>query len=121
MITSFFFDLYGTLAGFEPTRFQIQSEACASFGVVLTEEGTVKGYGKADAYMTEQNSVRPLRERSKKGIAEFFREYECRVISGSGVEVDLETAGRIWDAVRAIPYDMVIFKDVTPVLKNLKG
>lgn len=121
MITSIFFDLYGTLAGFNPTRFQIQSEACAAFGVVLTEEGTVKGYGKADAYMTEQNSVRPLRERSKKGIAEFFREYECRVISGSGVEVDLETAGRIWDSVRAIPYDMVIFKDVTPVLKNLKG
>jgi len=120
MITSIFFDLYGTLAGFKPTRFQIQSEACEAFGVALTEEGTARGYGKADAYMTEQNSVRPLRERSKRDVEEFFREYESRVLAGSGVEVDLETAGQIWVAVRAIPYDMVIFEDVNPALNILK-
>ena len=121
MIKAVFFDLYGTLAGFSPSRFEIQSQACKGFGITLTEGGTLQGYGEADSYMTDQNSVHPLRNRNELEIHEFFQEYERRVIAGSGVDVDQETAGEIWKAVRSIPYDMIIYNDVVPVLERLKG
>ena len=38
-----FFDLYGTLAGFNPTRFEIQSKACNQFGLSVSEAGILKG------------------------------------------------------------------------------
>ena len=121
MIKAIFFDLYGTLAGFKPSRYEIQSEACANFGITLTEKGVLKGYGRADSFMTQQNKTYPLRRMSKAERFDFFCEYEKRVIEGSGVDIDLETAGQIWNTVRAIPYGMVIFDDVWPVLDDLKS
>ena len=64
MIKAVFFDMYGTVAGFEPSRYAIQSEACAGFGITITLEGIVKGYAAADAYMSQESAVRPLRLRS---------------------------------------------------------
>ena len=95
MIKAIFFDLYGTLAGFKPSRYEIQSQACDKFGISLTQQGVLRGYGQA--------------------------EYERRIIRGSGIDVDLETAGEIWNTVRAIPYDMTIFEDVWPVLEELRS
>lgn len=120
MIKAIFFDLYGTLAGFKPSRYEIQSEACDHFGISLTEKGVLKGYGEADAFMTEQNKTYPLRQMSEVERFEFFCEYEKRVIKGSGVDVDLAKAGQIWNTVRNIPYEMSIFEDVWSVLDNLK-
>jgi putative hydrolase of the HAD superfamily len=33
MLKTVFFDMYGTIAGFEPSRFKVQSEACAPYGI----------------------------------------------------------------------------------------
>ena len=51
-----FFDMYNTLAGFRPSRYEVQSEACREFGIEVTPAGIVQGYAAADAYMTEQNA-----------------------------------------------------------------
>ena len=51
MIKAVFFDLYGTLAGFSPSRYEIQSSACADFGVSVTPEGILRGYALADAFI----------------------------------------------------------------------
>ena len=48
MVQAIFFDVYGTLAGFRPDRFEIQSEACSRFGMELTREGVLRGYALAD-------------------------------------------------------------------------
>ena len=121
MIKAIFFDLYGTLAGFNPSRYVIQSQACDEFGISLSQQGVLRGYGQADAFMTEQNKVHPLRQMSETERFNFFCEYEMRVIRGSGIDVDLETAGAIWNTVRTIPYDMTIFEDVWPVLDELRS
>ena len=62
MIKAVFFDLYGTLAGFYPSRYEIQSTACADFGIQVTPEGILAGYALADVHMADQNAVRPLRK-----------------------------------------------------------
>ena len=119
MIQAVFFDLYGTLAGFQPDRFQIQSEACAQFGIGVTPEGILRGYALADAFMAEQNATRPVRllDRSERNV--FFAEYERRVIRGAGVEVSREQAHQIWREIRQIPYQMRRFDDVLPAMDIL--
>ena len=119
MIQAVFFDLYGTLAGFHPDRFQIQAEACAQFGIEVTPEGILRGYALADAFMAEQNATRPVRLLDRGERAVFFAEYERRVIRGSGVDISREQADQIWRAVREIPYQMRRFDDVLPTMDIL--
>ena len=120
MIQTIFFDLYGTLAGFQPDRFQIQSQACAQFGFVVTPEGILRGYALADAFMSEQNAVQPVRTLSPAERDEFFAEYERHVLRGCGVEVSTQQADEVWRAVREIPYEMARFDDVLPAMDLLK-
>ncbi len=120
MIEAVFFDLYGTLAGFSPGRFEVQSQACAEFGIELTPEGVLRGYALADAFMSAQNAARPLRLLGADERDGFFAEYERRVLRGCGVEVSPEEAARIWAAVRRIPYRMERFDDVLPAMDILK-
>jgi putative hydrolase of the HAD superfamily len=122
MIKAVFFDLYGTLAGFQPSRYEIQSAACADFGIALTPEGVLRGYALADAYMNEQNaSSNPLRRRDREGQREFFSEYERLVLRGCGVEVTKEQAWEIWRRIRQVPYNLARFDDVLPTLDQLRA
>ena len=119
MISAVFFDLYGTLVGFSPSRFEIQSTACTDFGITLTPEGVLRGYRLADAFMAEQNRVRPLRSLSDTEREDFFARYEQRVLRGAGTEVTVERAGEVWRRVRQVPYGMALFDDVAPTLETL--
>lgn len=120
MIKAVFFDLYGTLAGFQPSRYEIQSEACASFGIDVTPQGILRGYALADAFMAEQNATVPVRTRDRQGQRQFFAEYEQLVLRGCGVEVSTDQAMEIWRRVRQVPYQMERFEDVLPAMDLLK-
>ena len=116
MITVVFFDLYGTLAGFRPSRYEIQSEALADFGITVTPEGILRGYHLADAYMSYQNATKPVRSLSREENRVFFAEYERRVLRGAGVEVSLDQAWEIWRRIRKIDYGLALFDDTIPAL-----
>jgi putative hydrolase of the HAD superfamily len=121
MIRAVFFDIYGTVAGFSPSRYELQSQATADFGIKVTPEGILKGYGAADAYMNEQNAVDPLRLRDQEGRDRLFAEYERRVLGGSGVEVAAERALEVFRRLQAIPYGLAPFDDVAPAMDELKS
>ncbi len=121
MIKAVFFDLYGTLAGFNPSRYEIQSEACEQFGITVTPEGVLKGYAAADAFMAAQNAVQPLRALDPQARVDFFSEYERRVLAGSGVDTSLDRAYQIWLRIREMPYEMRQFDDVAPTMELLRG
>ncbi|MCH9010427.1 MAG: HAD-IA family hydrolase [Chloroflexi bacterium] len=120
MITTIFFDLYNTLAGFQPSRYEIQSQALADFDIQVTPEGILRGYALADEFMSEQNATKPMRGLDRQERRDFFAEYERRVLKGAGVEVDLDKALDIWRRVRDVPYGLTRFGDVLPVLHALK-
>ena len=120
MLKAVFFDLYGTLAGFSPSRFEIQSVACAEFGIEVTPDGILKGYALADAYMGEQNATSPLRLRDETGRDAFFAEYERRVLRGAGAEVSAARALEIWRRVRRSKYELTRFDDVLSTLETLR-
>lgn len=120
MIKAVFFDIYGTLAGFRPSRFEIQAQACADFNITVTREGILKGYSEADGFMARQNAIRPLRMMSEDEKFKFFSEYERLVLAGSGVGVDPSIAGKVWLTIKDIPYDLVVYDDVFTSLDLLK-
>ena len=120
MLKAVFFDLYGTIAGFEPGRFEVQSQACAEFGITLTPEGVLRGYADADDYLSRENAAYHIGRRSPDKRTAVFEEYERRVIRGSGVEVSLETAGKIWRRIQQIPYGLAPFPDSAPTLRALR-
>ena len=115
------FDVYGTLAGFDPPREQIQQRAAATFGLELDREGLDRGYSNADQYMSEQNASAPVRLMSLEERSLFFARYEQIVLSGAGQEVDLELAGKIWKTVRSQDYDWALFDDVLPGFERLRS
>lgn len=119
-IRAVFFDLYNTLARFWPPREQVQAQGAASIGLQVTPEGIAKGYIQADAYLAQENARWPLRLRPPEEVERFWAEYERRILERAGVQVDAETALRVWRAVRSLPYDLALFPDVLPGLRHLK-
>jgi putative hydrolase of the HAD superfamily len=120
MIKAVFFDLYGTLAGFSPSRYELQSFAGRDFGIEVTPEGVLAGYALADAHMADQNSVKPIRALDATEREGFFAEYERKILQGSGVEVDAQRALEIWRRIRSMPYEMARFDDVAAAMDILR-
>jgi putative hydrolase of the HAD superfamily len=119
-IKAVFLDVYNTLAGFHPAREEIQAISAAQHGLALTPEGTARGYHDADAYMNEQNRTRPVRSMRPAEREQFFAEYERRVLRGSGHEVDLDTASRVWETVRQQEYRLRLFPDAVPAVDEAR-
>lgn len=121
MINTIFFDLYGTLAGFSPDRYEIQSKACGQFGYKVTKNGITKGYAIADNLMSEQNQIYPIRNMNSEEKKKFFSEYQKLILSGDKIIISEETATKIWNYIKKIPYDLACYNDVYSSLKILKS
>ncbi|MBI4198791.1 MAG: HAD family hydrolase [Chloroflexi bacterium] len=121
MIKAVFFDFYGTLARFFPPREELQAQAIGGFGYSVSREGLVKGYALADDFMGQVNaSDTPMNRLLGKARLAFFARYEQIILREAGVEVDLPTARRIWEAVQGIPYGLALYDDAIPALDTLK-
>lgn len=123
MIKAVLFDVYGTIAGWQPSRYEVQKEACAEFGLGerITPDGILRGYASADAFMTTENGTNPIRLRDEKGKAAFFGEYERLVLEGCGITVSPERSLEILNCVRQVPYGLAPFDDVIPTLALLRA
>ncbi len=119
-IRAVLFDLYGTIAGFDPPREQIQSAAAALHGLTLDVSGIPGGYREADDLMAAQNATAPLRTMSEPERAEFFARYEQLILRSAGADVSEETAGAVWETVRRQEYGLAPFADVLPVLDEIR-
>lgn len=106
------FDMYGTLAGFDPPREQIQSAVLTNYGLEVTKEGIDAGYHLADQFMTAQNASQPVRTLNPNEQWTFFARYEQLVLKGAGHDVDLAVAGEIWAHIRKQEYRIALFPDV---------
>jgi putative hydrolase of the HAD superfamily len=116
-----FFDMYGTLAGFDPPREQIQAQAVGKWGLDVTQEGIDAGYHMADEFMTSQNSTKPVRTMNANEQWAFFARFEQLVLQGAGHEVDLAEAGEIWAEIRKQEYRIALFPDVIEGLDRLRA
>ena len=121
MVKAVFFDLYNTLARFDPPREALQQRVCAEYGIRVTQEGIVRGYAAADDFMGRENAKLHLAKRTEQEQRDFFAKYERIILHGSGVEAPLSLAGEIFQAIRAIPYHLALYDDALPCICDLKS
>ena len=121
MVKSVFFDMYNTLARFDPPMEELQQRVCGEFGFQVTKAGILKGYAVADDFMAVENARQPLAKRSREERRQFFGEYERLILQGAGVDVSRELGLDIFRALRKIPYGLVPFDDAIPCLKAVRG
>ncbi len=120
-IKAVLFDLYGTLAGFEPSRFLSQSQVVKKYNLFLTQQGVSKGYFLADKFMAEQNAVKPVRSMNQIEKENFFARYEQLVLSGDALDVNLDLCKKIFKELQQVSYSMVLYPDVIDSLIKLKS
>ncbi len=120
MIKSVFFDVYGTIAHFSPSKFKIQSAACENFGINLTNENVNLGYKKADNLMSEQNATFPLRKMNQNQQDVFFTKYQQEILLANGIQVENSIALEIFKLVRNAPRKLELYEDVLPCFEKIK-
>ena len=119
-IKAILFDVYGTLATWYPDRYVLHSRAAAKFDIAVTEEGIDAGYRVAEAYMTRQNTQRPVRLMSQQERDQFFARFEQMVLEGCGIAVDLDMADKIWQEVANQEYELALYDDVLHNLDDMR-
>ncbi len=115
-----FFDFYNTLVRFWPPLDEIQQASCRELGLTLRKTDIRRGYVVADEYFNEANAEEPLALRSPEARAEFFAEYERRILLAAGVDVNLKLADQVWQMAMLVHKDFELFDDVLPALGKLK-
>ncbi|MBI4307650.1 MAG: HAD-IA family hydrolase [Chloroflexi bacterium] len=120
MIKAVFFDLYNTIARFDPPREELQTAACREFGICATPEGIERGYVQADDYLARENARDPVFKRPRERQMAFWAEYERLVLEGAGVTVPAEVAAQVFARVRKMDYGLALFDDALPALDMLQ-
>lgn len=118
-IKTIIFDLYGTLAFFDPSREKIQKKAASKFGYSLSFEGINKGYFEAQKFFDYQNSIKLISKLNSEEKYQFFSKYEQLILKGDNIDVNLNESGKIWELVSIQNYEMILYPDVMNTLRSL--
>ena len=120
MVKAIFFDFYKTLVCFWPPVDEIQQAACKEVGLSVSKPGIRQGYSIADEFMSKENAIRPLADRSSEETDLFFAEYESLILKGAGLEVSPALARQIWQMATQVTKGFALFDDVVPALELFK-
>lgn len=120
MVKAIFFDFYNTLVCFWPPLDEIQQASCRELGLGVSKDGVRRGYTVADEFMSNENALKPLADRSLEERDRFFAEYERLILNGAGLDVSTRLAEQVWQIAMQVPKDFTLFDDVLPALELLK-
>ena len=120
MIEAVLFDFYGTLVKWAPDAEERQRDAAAAVGLAVDPAAVARAYPTANAYMNAENARARIAGRSADDRARFFAEYERRLLSAAGYDVELALAGQIWARVQATQKELAPFDDAVPALRALR-
>jgi len=119
-ISYIFFDIYGTLAGFNPTREKIQKKILNKYEIDLTEDQISSGYKEADEFMAYQKRIKPIRIMEKKERELFFLQYELKILEKNNIHIEKSKVSKIWLEITKEKYELKIFNDVYRNIEYLK-
>ena len=120
MITAVFFDLYNTLARFDPPPEYLQKEACHNLGIDADLDLLREGYVTADRFMAEQNATRPINTLTRDERRSFFGQYEQIILLASGIQMTTDEALDVFRVVQRLPKGVALFSDTLSCLGQLK-
>lgn len=123
MIKAVFFDWFNTLAFYQPTREEIQSQALKEFGIEVSPQQLAPGLRAADSYIYGVNVATPLREQSPEEQFKTYARYQQIMLNEAGVSVSnlAELTPAILRKARELmsQCEFVLFPDALPAVKSL--
>lgn len=124
------FDLYDTLIELHPRRWERLAAACARLGIPADLDALRAADLVAEDYYTEENTIRPIRERPKAEREAFRLRYMARWLEAAGLPADEPTVRAVREAyvaefeTPAVVSDVTngyrVFPDVMPALERLR-
>ncbi len=124
MIKAVFFDWFNTLAHYEPSREELESQALRECGIDVPPSKLVPALSSADKYYFAENAISPVRTRSPEEQAGIYTHYQQMVLAEAGVNTSAQPGQlvQIMKRTRELSQGMrfALFSDVLPNLKKLK-
>lgn len=120
MIKTVCFDLYDTLARYDPPREEMHAKACRECGIIIDSETICKHLPAADKLWRDENSLSPISKRTPKEQAAVYARYEVSLLKHAGIDISFETALQIMESFSKVGLKFKIFDDSLPALKLLK-
>jgi putative hydrolase of the HAD superfamily len=120
VIKAVFFDLYNTLVGFDPPREETEAKILKELGVEVTPEALLRPIAAADDFIYKEHARYSIGRRSKEETVELYSEYHGIILKEAGIEPSWELITGILKKWLKADYEMVLYDDVVPTLKQLK-
>jgi putative hydrolase of the HAD superfamily len=121
MIKAVFFDLYNTVATYEPPREELQARALKGFGIEASPESLRRPLFVADEYIYAEMARSSLNRRSREEQMAVMAEYERILFREAGIDADDKVIMGVLGATRKMDRKMVLFDDVLPALQDLNS
>lgn len=120
MIKTVFFDFYDTVVTTDPSREELQRQACQELGVSADTSDIPRGYWYADDFLSRENARLSIQKRSPEEKMDFWASYEYILLKEAGIEITKELALKIVNRLRQLDRKLVLFNDVIPAMSMLK-
>jgi putative hydrolase of the HAD superfamily len=121
MIKGVFFDLYNTLIGYQPSREEMTVKLLADMNYPINENDLYLPMNKADEYFYLQNAQKPISLREKPEQFAVWSHYYRIILEEIGIEAKPELINTLISRWKNLKWEMILYEDVIPCLKNLKS
>jgi len=119
VIKAIFFDLYQTLAGYDPPREEIEASILKDNGITIKPEALQVPFSIADAFFHKESARRPFHKMSPDEQQRFFSEYQTRLLKEAGIKPSIELVKDIIVKWHSHRFKLVLFDDALPAIKEL--
>ncbi len=120
MIKAVFFDLFNTLAGYDPPREVTQANILKEMGMEASPESLVRPILTADDFLYQEHARYPLSKRSKEETMALYLQYHGIILKEAGLEASQKFIAEILNKWMHSDLKVVLYDDVAPVLTDLK-
>lgn len=122
MLKAVFFDLFNTLARYDPPREQLYHRAFKEIGIEIPVKDVMRGILSADHIYFAENAKRPVRERSPEEQLKVFLCYPESILTRANIivsqDIQLNLVRKILKEYRDM--NIVLYADVLTTLKSLR-
>lgn len=120
MIKAVLFDLFNTLITYQPPREDIHLSILAKNQILIEKKIMANAIKSGDEYFYRENSVSLVKNRPAQEQKTVWYGYEAAVLKEAGIDPEPALIMDILNALKDVHYEMVLFEDVLPALRELK-
>lgn len=119
MIKAVLFDLFNTLITYQPPREDIHLSILAKNQILVDRKIIANAIKSGDEFFYRENSISLVKNRPAQEQKSVWYGYEATVLKEAGIDPEPALIMDILNDLKDIHYEMVLFGDVLPALREL--